>query len=92
MNFAKNGTKSRYNVGLVKMVKVQLFFLLINLVLWIIFEENINWYSYGIYFMGAADLHPPKNTKMQVSKLHPPKIIKVQVSNLHSLDYLHSFL
>jgi len=40
-----------YNVALVKMVKVQWFFLLINLVLWIIFKENISWYSYGIYFI-----------------------------------------
>ena len=29
--------------------------------------------------MGAANLHPPKNTK-------------VQVSNLHPLDYLHLYL
>jgi len=41
---------------------------------------------------GAANLHPSKNIKVQVSKLHPHKIIKVQASNQHPLDYLHSFL
>lgn len=28
-------------------------------------------------YMGIANLHPPKNIKVKISKLHTPKIINV---------------
>jgi len=50
----------------------------------LLFISSLQFFLTSIYiYIGAANLHPPKNTKVQVSKLHPPKIIKVQVSNIH---------